>query len=110
MSESLIFGLLVLYKIVCLIVGWGFAFMGYRLFLADKTNPAGDLNAKSGKYAFSLRGGAPGIFFSLFGTVLICFSIFKGVEYRGPQQPNSAAEPLRTLPDRPPFAEGKDTK
>lgn len=103
-GEASIFAMLVLYKIVCLLVGLGFAFMGYRLFLADKTMQAGDMDVKGGKYALSLKGGAPGVFFSLFGTVLICFAIFKGIEYRATPQAAPPMEPLNLLPPQPPHA------
>ncbi|MBX7259946.1 MAG: hypothetical protein K1Y02_26565, partial [Candidatus Hydrogenedentes bacterium] len=108
MSDILIFSLLVLYKIVIVGVGLGFAYMGYKLFLADKTKPAGDLEARTGKYALSLRGGAPGIFFSLFGTVLICFSIFKGIEYKSSSPNDSAVSGISIiLPDHPPTTQSQ---
>lgn len=105
MSDDVtVFGLLVLYKSLTLVVGSLFAYMGYRLFLADKINPAGDLQARGGKYMLSLRGGAPGVFFSLFGTFLISLSVFKGVEYRyAPSHQPITSEPIKLLPDRPPF-------
>lgn len=109
--ETFIFGMLVFYKVACLVVGWGFSYMGYRLFLADKTKPAGDLLAKNEKYALSLKGGAPGVFFVLFGTVLICFSIFKGVEYSaGPSLSAPGTASLKLLPDEPPFVSIKGKK
>lgn len=101
MTERItVFALLLTYKLAILIAGLAFCYMGYRLFLADKTASAGDLTAQSGKYALSLRGGAPGVFFSLFGTILICFSIFKGVEYEYTPAPNGSVP--RLIPDAPP--------
>ena len=83
MSDNVIvFGLLVIYKLMTLIVGFGFVYLGYRLFMADKTSASGDMQASADKYSLSIQGGAPGIFFSLFGTVLICISVFKGVEFK----------------------------
>lgn len=75
------FAYFILYKIICLIIGFASVYMGYRLFLADKTNPAGDVDATAHNYQLKLKGAAPGIFFSLFGTIVICFTIFKGSEY-----------------------------
>ena len=107
-GEVTVFGLLVFYKIVTLLVGLSFAYMGYRLFLADKSRPAGDLEASAGKYALSLKGGAPGIFFSLFGTVLICVSILKGATFdKASLAAGSSTDLQIVIPDRPPFAVGE---
>lgn len=86
-----VFAIVAFYKVVCILAGVCFAYMGYRLFLADKTKPSGDLKASGGDYALSLRGGAPGIFFSLFGAVVISFTIWKGMEFTdsGPTLANS---------------------
>jgi|CXWL01.1.fsa_nt_gi hypothetical protein len=101
-----IFAFLVMYKVITLLVGFGFSYMGYRLFLADKTLPSGDLETRYGEYALNLRGGAPGIFFSLFGTILICASIFKGIEYQKSNgQGNSTENIVDILPDQPPINE-----
>jgi hypothetical protein len=106
-DDVIVFGLLVFYKVVTLAIGLGFAYMGYRLFMADKTGSAGDLQAKAGDYGLSLRGGAPGVFFSLFGTVLICISVFKGAEFkREPPKQLPSATIEKLVPDRPPFDNG----
>lgn len=76
------YALVILYKISCLMAGVAFTYMGYKLFLADKSTPAGDINLSAKEYALSLRGGAPGIFFSLFGAILICFAIYKGASLK----------------------------
>lgn len=108
-DDVIVFGMLVFYKIVTLVVGLGFAHMGYRLFMADKTGSAGDLQAKAGKYGLSLRGGAPGVFFSLFGTILICLSVFKGVEFkREPSQQLQNPDIKKLIPDQPPFNTNKN--
>jgi hypothetical protein len=102
MSDALaIFGMLLIYKLAILLVGVLSIYMGFRLFLADKVTPAGDLSAKSGVYALQLRGGAPGIFFSLFGTVLICFSIAKGLDFSGGKGPVDTPV-QQIIPDEPP--------
>jgi hypothetical protein len=85
-----------------LLVGSLSIYMGYRLFLADKIAPAGDLAVTARDYALSLKGGAPGIFFSLFGTVLICFSVAKGLNY-GSADVNPLDRPVEQhIPDTPP--------
>jgi uncharacterized YccA/Bax inhibitor family protein len=105
-----IFAMIVVYRIMILLVGLAMSFMGYRLFLADKVNPAGDLVAKGGKYGLSLKGGAPGVFFCLLGTVLICFSIYKGIDYDAteavPRKDAPALAPAavtKVIPDKPPI-------
>lgn len=96
--------LLFLYKALSLLTGLAMVYMGYKLFLADKVNPAGDISVGNGKYALSLKGGAPGIFFSLFGTILVYFSIYRGLEYDLSQVEPVANPPsqARTLPSLPP--------
>lgn len=80
-KEIVILGLALIYKFATLLTGLAFTYMGYRLFLADKTNSAGDFKASSKDYLLSLTGGAPGVFFCLCGTVLIVFSMFKSSSY-----------------------------
>jgi len=103
MNESTaLLATMVAYKACILFVGLAFAFMGYRLFMADKTAAAGDLTGSLGKYGLSLRGGAPGLFFSLFGAVIIGTSVFKGMSFdalKGGQQVSSIQQ---TIPDVPP--------
>lgn len=105
MEQTIIFGMLVIYKIVSLLVGLSFAYMGYRLFMADKTKNAGSLDASSGEHKISLKNAAPGIFFSLFGTVLIVFSVLKGISYshETPHQEAASTAANRIIPDKPPF-------
>lgn len=96
--------LLFCYKVLSLLTGLAMAYMGYRLFLADKVNPAGDFSVKGAKYALSLRGGAPGVFFSLFGTILVCFTIFQGLKYDLSDLAGLRGAPPSNLilPDTPP--------
>ena len=103
MSDTIaVFGMLLIYKLATLLVGSLSIYMGYRLFLADKMAPAGDLAVSARHYALSLKGGAPGIFFSLFGTVLICFSVVKGLNY-GDLTLNPLDRPVeQIIPDTPP--------
>jgi hypothetical protein len=72
---------LIAYKTSILVVGAVLSFMGYRLFLQDKIAPAGTLEGAAGKYKLKVVKAAPGIFFALFGAIIICASIFKGVHY-----------------------------
>lgn len=72
---------LIAYKIFVLIAGVALSYMGFRLFAINRISPAGGLEASAGAYKLKLNRAAPGIFFTLFGAVIICFSIFKGVHY-----------------------------
>lgn len=105
MEQVTIFALLVFYKITCLVVGLVFAYMGYRLFLEDKTKPAGSLVAGGGSNVIKLTNAAPGIFFSLFGTVLIVFSVLKGFSFSHDAIVNGSSKESvsRVIPDKPPF-------
>ena len=92
----------VFYKIVGLLVGLAFGYMGYRLFLADKLNPAGNLSINHEKLRMKIERTAPGTFFSLLGATIIAVSIFKGIEFERKSDP--VAKPKTTiLPDKPPF-------
>ena len=105
MEQVIIFGLIVLYKIICLFVGLAFAYMGYRLFLENKIKKAGSLEASGNGSNIKITDAAPGVFFSLFGTVLIVFSILKGVSYinETPVGTNQSEKTSRVIPDKPPF-------
>jgi hypothetical protein len=101
-DNTVLLALVVSYKIFVLLVGLGMAYMGFRLFMADKIAPAGHLTGGYGKYSLSLKGGAPGVFFSLFGTIIIGISVFRGVVYDdlavGLRRPPIA----QVIPDAPP--------
>lgn len=68
-----------LYKLATLAVGLSITNMGFKLFLADKNRAAGELEARYDKYALSLKGGAPGVFFSLFGASIVVATVIKGM-------------------------------
>ncbi len=91
-----------LYKIVCLAVGLAFAYMGYRLFLAGIDRPAGNLQAEAEAGKLSLTGAAPGVFFALFGTAVIGFTIIRGLNI---DLPGPVAKVADILPADPPDVE-----
>lgn len=103
MSDALnVYAMLTAYKIATLLAGLALAYMGYRLFLADKSASAGELTGSGQGYELSLRGAAPGIFFSLFGTIVICVSLFRGVSYEDTQRRPVEPEVEFVLPETPP--------
>jgi len=67
-----------LYKIVSLLVGLAFAYMGYRLFMSSVWGQAGELDAQFGKNKILLKKAAPGTFFALFGAVVVALAIWMG--------------------------------
>src|SRR5262245_18237999 len=81
MSENVqLLSLLVLYRLTIVVVGFAFAFMGFRLFLARLTDPAGELSARAGaKTWLDLRKAAPGTFFVVLGASMIVVSFARGI-------------------------------
>jgi hypothetical protein len=93
------------YKIASLLVGLGFGYMGYRLFLAGIGSPAAELEASAGERKLRLSQAAPGIFFALFGAAVVAATIHKGLDIELPGAVNDA---LWRLPADPPPLENDD--
>ena len=103
MSDNVtLFLLLVAYKMFCVLVGLVFAFLGYRLFMADKLGSAGDFEGASGGHKITLRGAAPGTFFALFGTAVVGFTVWKGIDYSSIVPPNALAPQTEIAVPAPP--------
>ena len=100
---------LLLYKIVSLFVGLFFAYMGYRLFMAGVWGHAGELDAHFGDNKVLLKKSAPGTFFALFGTVIVAFTIWKGLDFSRTTElrplktkvkiSQNSQEPIPTVPE-----------
>lgn len=75
------------YKLVSLLVGLLFAWMGYRLFMAGVWGESGDMDASLKDFRVTMKKAAPGTFFALFGTVVISFTLFKGLEFSNVTRP-----------------------
>lgn len=88
------------YKVASLLIGLGFGYLGYCLFMAGIQRPAGDLEASSGSRTLKLSRTAPGTFFALFGAAVIAATIFQGFDV---ELPGSARTVLKTLPEHPPM-------
>lgn len=84
---------LTLYKVASLLVGTGFAYMGYRLFAAGIWGNAGSFGAQHQDTALVLKNAAPGTFFALFGAVVISVTLYKGLEFQN--QDSQFRSPLR---------------
>ena len=70
-----------IYKSTASLVGLGFAYMGYRLFVQGIFTEAGELTTNWEDRSLVLRKAAPGTFFALFGTVVVCLSIWRGLTF-----------------------------
>ena len=70
---------LVFYKIVALVVGLSFAYLGYRLLVAGILSPGGDFDARWQDIRVVLKRASPGTFFALFGVMIVCVALFTGL-------------------------------
>ncbi|SPH24323.1 hypothetical protein DEA8626_03374 [Defluviimonas aquaemixtae] len=86
------------YKLVSLLTGLGFAYMGYRLFIAGIEKPAATLEASSGAHALKLSRTAPGTFFALFGTAVVCVTLYQGFDIKLPSDAERVLSNLPALP------------
>ncbi|ANG63497.1 hypothetical protein A8C75_14135 [Marinobacterium aestuarii] len=101
---------LTLYKIVSLLVGTVFAYMGYRLFMSGIWGHAGELETGFGDNKLALKKAAPGTFFVLFGAIVISITLYKGLEFKNNQNDSvtdSYVEIIEAddneMPEKPPF-------
>lgn len=79
--ESQIIIALTSYKLLSLIVGTIFGYLGYRLFMAGVWGNAGDVEAQFKDNKLIVKKAAPGTFFVLFGAIVICITIYKGLKF-----------------------------
>jgi hypothetical protein len=95
------------YKIVSMCVGLLFGYMGYRLFMSGIWGNAGDLDAEFRDTKLVVKQAAPGTFFALFGTIIVAFSVFTGINWHDKGKSYSpdleSHAPAVQLPDKPPF-------
>jgi hypothetical protein len=71
--------LLLLYRTVTMVIGFGFAYLGFRLF-DSAVNRTSDVEAVYREVRVLLKRAAPGTVFAFFGAVLIGISLWKGVQ------------------------------
>jgi hypothetical protein len=80
------------YKLACLSVGLTIVCLGYVLFLKGIFNESGDMQGSFKNYKLVIRKAAPGTYFVLFGSLLIAFTVFKGLdseEFSSHRQPSN---------------------
>jgi hypothetical protein len=83
---------LTLYKLGSLAVGLASLVMGYRLFVKGVWGDAGDVEGVFNDNRIVVKRAAPGTFFALFGTVVLCFTIFKGFDITQPTRTLTVTE------------------
>lgn len=76
---------LTIYKVVTILAGLAFAFMGYKLFIHGIFTEAGELHTNWENRNLILRKAAPGTFFALFGTLIVCTSLWRGLTFEPSQ-------------------------
>ena len=72
---------IVAYRVISLFVGLAVVNMGYKLFAAGVFKKAGELAADFGNKSLFVRG-APGTFLALFGSGVIVFALWQGLEFQ----------------------------
>lgn len=72
---------LVTYKTLSMLVGFASMYLGYLLFMNGVFGPAADLEAEQGGNQLRLLGAAPGVFFALFGAVIVALSVYRGLSF-----------------------------
>lgn len=77
---------LTIYKVVTIFAGLAFAFMGYKLFIHGIFKDAGELRTNWENRKLVLRKAAPGTFFALFGTLIVCTSLWRGLALESSQE------------------------
>lgn len=70
-----------IYKVITLLTGLAFTFMGYKLFIHGIFAETGELQANWENMSLILKKAAPGTFFALFGTVIVCVSLWRGLTF-----------------------------
>ena len=68
-----------IYRILCLFMGFCFAFLGYRLFMAGVTAPGIDGQAQTVLLKLIFKGAAPGSFFAICGVIISVLGVVRPV-------------------------------
>lgn len=84
-----------LYKMTCLVVGTVNCVLGFRLFCAGITLPAGDLSVEHDRLKLSLRSTAPGTFFAVLGAAIVVATIAHGLDFNLTRHSDERAAPVR---------------
>ncbi len=110
--ESQIVLSLFAYKLGSLAVGLCTVYLGYRLFVLGIWGDAGDMEAKFQDNKLIVKAAAPGTFFVVLGAVVVCFTIYKGLELKNhlntyipsSERPVNSEEQKNVLPEKSPLS------
>jgi hypothetical protein len=92
------------YKIMCLVIGFGFAGLGYRLFQSDIKGQTVDLEVGIEKWWFKMKRSTPGALFALSGVAIVALTIWKGLAYEYRERLPARSPEVESLPAKPPFS------
>lgn len=67
-------------RLLIVLGGFLFAYLGYRLFLFGVDKGTGKLTSKSAFFKVTFSGSGPGLFFMAFGALILINSMFSSVE------------------------------
>lgn len=81
-------------RAVMVLAGVAFAYMGYRLFVRGIYDSTSDLHAVWADKKLAITKAGPGIFFALFGVVVVATSVWRGTGLS--QSPSSATDNAAT--------------
>ena len=73
--------IVIAYRALAITLGFGMAYLGYKLFRVGIYEKAGELKAAWGDKNLTLKQAAPGTFFALFGAFVVIVSLFRGVDF-----------------------------
>ena len=94
-SPNVAIAVVALHRIVVLLVGALFAWLGFRLFVLGVYAPRGDLKAVWERRSLIMRA-TPGVFFALFGAAIVIAGVVRGFGVRvDAPQPLALVEPIQ---------------
>lgn len=84
----------VAYKISCLVIAFGFGYLGYRLFGRGIFGDAGDLEATFKDNKILLKRAAPGTFFAVLGAAIAISTVWShlSIQSGSPDTPVASIE------------------
>jgi hypothetical protein len=95
---------LLIYKISSLFTGLISLLLGYKLFSKGICQNEGGLEAQYGESKIVLTSIGPGIFFALFGSIIIGVTLFKGMDLSETKRQNMDASGQKIVANIQEFA------
>ncbi len=78
-QDNAIFLIGTIYRVVCLLVGFGFAYLGYRLYVKGVLEKEGEISGKSRGWKVALKNVAPGVVFATLGVIIAALGIVRPI-------------------------------